>query len=258
MDTGAIDRFRDWLGDVRHLVFLSGAGISTESGIPDFRSPGGLYSDPDNANIFDINAFLADPRPFYRFSQKFLPVMEKASPNPAHTGIARLQDSHRVTVVTQNIDDLHQRAGSRTVWCVHGNLEYSRCLKCGHRVPTRELYPLIRQGEIPYHSCGGVFKPEVTFFGETLPQTDWMNSQGAIMEAEILCVVGSSLVVYPAAALPGYRGKKCRLVIINREPTPLDGEADLVIRGSAGEVFEYLLSRRIPPQKREGEKADSD
>ncbi len=239
-DRELIQAFQEYLNRPRRIVFLTGAGISTESGIPDFRSADGLYSDPKNLGLFDISAFLADPKPFYSFSAKFLKVLEEARPNPAHLVIARLQDTHRVTVVTQNIDDLHQRAGSRTVWCVHGNLEFSTCVNCGHRIATRELHPVIRRGEIPYHSCGGVYKPEVTFFGESLPQTDWLYSQQAIEEADLLCVVGSSLVVYPAAALPGYRSRDCRLVIINREPTPLDREADLVIQGSAGEILSNI------------------
>ncbi|MEA1928442.1 MAG: Sir2 family NAD-dependent protein deacetylase [Candidatus Auribacterota bacterium] len=238
-DQKLIEEFQKYLDQSRRIVFLSGAGISTESGIPDFRSPDGIYSNPDNINIFDISAFLTDPAPFYRFSAKFLEFMENALPNPAHQAIARLQETHRVTVVTQNIDDLHQRAGSRTVWCVHGNLEFSLCIKCGHRIATRELYPTIRKGEVPYHSCGGVYKPEVTFFGEALPQTDWLNSQSAIEEADLLCIVGSSLAVYPAAMLPGCRSRNCRLVIVNREPTPLDPEADLIIHGDAGEILNF-------------------
>jgi NAD-dependent deacetylase len=230
-------QLREYLHSARRIVFLTGAGISTESGIPDFRSPGGLYSDPANANVFDISAFLSDPAVFYRFWGRFLPVLEKAQPNPAHLAIARLQKNHEVTVVTQNIDDLHQRAGSRTVWCVHGTIAVSRCLKCGARTETVELLPTIRRGQVPRHSCGGVFKPEVTFFGEGLPEVDWTNSQKAIREADLLCLVGTSLSVFPAARLPDFRQPGCRLVIVNRGPTPLDPEADLVIRGSAGEVL---------------------
>jgi len=164
-------------------------------------------------------------------------MMEQARPNLAHLAIAQLQETHQVTVITQNIDDLHQRAGSQTVWCVHGNFEFSRCVKCGHRIATRELHPVIRKGKVPYHSCGGVYKPEVTFFGESLPEEDWLYSQKAIEEADLLCVVGSSLAVHPAASLPGYRPRTCRLVIVNREPTPLNPEADLVIHGNAGEIL---------------------
>ena len=240
IDRELIRTFREYLAGAHRAVFLTGAGISTESGIPDFRSRDGIYSDPSNRALFDLSSFLADPAPFYRFSARFLEVLHAASPNPAHLAIARLQETHRVTVVTQNIDDLHQRAGSRIVHCVHGNLEFSRCIKCGHRLATAELHPLISRGEVPYHSCGGFYKPEVTFFGEGLPETDWLSSRQAIAEADLLCVVGSSLVVYPAAALPGFRRLACRLVIVNREPTPLDPEADLVIRGSAGETLGKL------------------
>jgi len=237
LDPETARTFLGYLEEPGGAVFLTGAGISTESGIPDFRSPGGLYSDPANADVFDISSFLADPSIFYRFWARFLPVLERAGPNPAHRAIARLQDTRPVTVVTQNIDDLHQRAGSRTVWCVHGTIASSRCLKCGARTETTELLPVIRRGEVPVHSCGGVFKPEVTFFGEALPELDWTNSQRAIREADLLCLIGTSLTVYPAAQLPDFRRPDCRLVIVNRDPTPLDGEADLVIRGSAGEVF---------------------
>jgi NAD-dependent deacetylase len=233
---------KGYLEDTKKAVFLTGAGVSTESGIPDFRSAGGLYSDPSNINVFEIASFIADPSFFYRFWSRFLPIVEKAQPNPAHRAIAQLQNSRQVTVVTQNIDDLHQRAGSRTVWSVHGTTAFCRCLKCGARKDTSELAPIIRRGEAPYHSCGGVFKPEVTFFGEGLPELDWTNSQNAIREADLLCLIGTSLSVFPAAGLPGCRRRDCRLVIINRDPTPLDSEADLVIHASAGEVFgKYLM-----------------
>jgi len=234
------EKLQKLLDQSRRIVFLTGAGISTESGIPDFRSKDGIYSDPANLNLFEVGTFLRDPAPFYRFTRRFLPVMEKARPNPAHLAIARLQDEHQVTIVTQNIDDLHRQAGSKTVCCVHGSFEYSRCLQCGHRIATRHLYPTIREGRIPYHSCGGFYKPEVTFFGEPLPRNEWLNSQRAIEEADLLCVVGSSLVVYPAAQLPMYRSNNCKLIIVNREATPLDHEADLIIRGSAGDIFEKL------------------
>ncbi len=238
------DQLRDYLQSAHRIVFLTGAGISTESGIPDFRSPGGLYSDPANVNVFDISTFLADPSIFYRFWARFLPVLEQARPNPAHLAIARLQEGHAVTVVTQNIDDLHQRAGSRTVWSVHGTIAVSRCLKCGIQTDTSRLLETIRRGKVPQHSCGGIFKPEVTFFGEALPEVDWTNSQQAIREADLLCLVGTSLTVFPAARLPEFRRDSCRLVIVNRGPTPLDPEADLVIRGSAGEVMGEVISKQ--------------
>jgi len=240
VDNRLIDKFRGLVDRSRRVVFLTGAGISTESGIPDFRSSSGIYADPANRSIFEIDSFLRDPSPFWRFSAGFLSLLEKARPNAAHLAIARLQDTRQVTVVTQNIDDLHLKAGSRTVRRVHGSFESSRCLRCGRRVKTAELYPAVLRGETPKDGCGGFFKPEVTFFGEMLPPEEWEGSCRAVEEADLLCVVGSSLVVYPAAALPLRRRTGCGLVIINREPTPQDRDADLVINAGAGEVFQRL------------------
>lgn len=225
----------------RRVVFLTGAGISTESSIPDFRSAGGLYSDPAQANIFEIEAFLADPAPFYRFAGTFLELLDRASPNRGHRAIARLQNDREVEVVTQNVDGLHERAGSRRVHGVHGDFTRSVCLRCGVSVPTVGLRPVIAAGEIPRHACGGIFKPAVTFFGETLPREAWENAAAALKAADLLVIVGSSLVVYPAAGLPDLRSRDCGLVIINRDPTPRDGEADLVVRAGAGDTLEMFL-----------------
>ena len=232
------------LDKAHRVVFLTGAGISTESGVPDFRSTSGIYSRGTGSNVFDINEFYRDPRIYYRFAQEFCDIMTRAQPNAAHLAIADLgrQPGKQVTVVTQNIDDLHQRAGSDPVWCVHGNLEWSSCLSCRQRVRTAELIDTIRQGEVPRHNCGGVFKPEVTFFGEMLPQLDFLEAQRAIGQGDLLIVVGSSLVVYPAAGLPFVRRKACSYVIINRDPTDQDHSANLVIHASAGQV----LSAAIP------------
>lgn len=239
MYNDAVAKLKSWFDESKRIVFLTGAGISTESGIPDFRSASGIYSRGHGANVFDISVFRRDPSLYYDFAREFCDIMEKAQPNEAHKAIAALgrRPGKRVTVVTQNIDDLHQRAGSNPVWCVHGNLEWSRCVRCRARVRTTELMETIRQGTVPTHSCGGVFKPEVTFFGELLPERDFSEAQRAIADADLLVVVGSSLVVYPAAALPFERSRRCRYVIINRDPTDQDASADLVIHDSAGEVL---------------------
>jgi len=244
MDNDAIARLKSWFDEAKRIVFLTGAGISTESGIPDFRSASGIYSRGRGANVFDIGEFRRDPSLYYDFAREFCDIVEKAQPNAAHQAIAALgqRPGKRVTVVTQNIDDLHQRAGSQPVWCVHGNLEWSRCVRCHARVKTAELMDIIRRGEAPAHSCGGVFKPEVTFFGELLPERDFREARSAIAEADLLVVVGSSLVVYPAAALPFERSRQCRYVIINRDPTDQDNSADLVIHDSAGEVLRAAAS----------------
>jgi NAD-dependent deacetylase len=235
---------RAWLGEAQRIVFLTGAGISTESGIPDFRSASGIYSRNTNTNVFDIDEFHRDPRVYYGFAREFYGIAHGAQPNAAHRAIAALGKlpGKEVTVVTQNIDDLHQRAGSNPVWCVHGNLEWSRCLRCGHRVKTDALADTILGGEVPRHSCGGVYKPEVTFFGEMLPEEDFGAAQLAIGKAEVLVVVGSSLVVYPAAGLPMMRRRSCRYVIVNRDPTDQDRSAQLVIHAGAGDVLRAAMS----------------
>ncbi len=229
------------------IVFLTGAGISTESGIPDFRSPGGLYSDPGKANVFEIGSFLAAPERFYLFARDFLLLLDRARPNPAHLALARLEAARQVTVVTQNIDGLHRKAGSTRLWCVHGDFWRSACVSCGHSVPTEALRSEIEQGRVPRHGCGGFYRPLVTFFGEPLPALDWERAAEAVAAADLLCVVGSSLVVYPAAALPRYRRECAKLAIVNRGPTPLDGEADLVINAPAGKVFSWIS---VPPSLR--------
>jgi len=234
-------RFGRMVEAARRVVFLTGAGISTESSIPDFRSAGGLYSDPGHANIFEIEAFLADPAPFYRFAGSFLELLDRAAPNRGHQAIARLQQTREVVVITQNVDGLHERAGSRRVHGVHGDFTRSVCLRCGASVPTAELRSVIASGRVPFHGCGGLFKPAVTFFGETLPRQAWEKAAAALKAADLLIIVGSSLVVYPAAGLPDLRPRGCGLVIVNREPTPRDGEADLVVRAGAGATLEMFL-----------------
>jgi len=234
-------RLRAWIGEAERVVFLTGAGISTESGIPDFRGPGGIYSDPEAASVFEIEAFRRDPARFYRFAARFLPLMEQSRPNRAHRAIARLQDGRRVAVVTQNIDGLHRRAGSSALFCVHGDFDRLVCLGCGQQAETADYLVPIKQGEVPRHECGGTFKPTVTFFGEALPAGEWEGAARAIAAAQVLVIVGSSLTVYPAATLPDYRPDDSRLVIINREPTPRDREADLLFREGAGDVLEMFL-----------------
>lgn len=224
----------------RHIAVLTGAGISVPSGIPDFRSRDGLYSDPENIGIFEIGEFLRQPERFFRFAARFYPVLIEARPNLAHREIARWQRFARVEVITQNIDDLHEQAGSQVVYHLHGDYRTSRCLHCGRAVPTAELLDQIVLGYVARCGCGGVMKPEIVFFGEMLPQDAWDASERAVAEADLLLVVGTSLVVYPAAALPGRRGPQTKVVVINREPTALDGEAAAVLRGDVVDVCRAL------------------
>lgn len=223
----------------KRIVFLTGAGMSTESGIPDFRSPTGLYAGGVNEDVFDIEVFRSRPEVFYEFAHRFLDTVRRAQPNAGHRAMAALahRPGKRVNVITQNIDTLHQDAGSPLVHPVHGTLATSRCVRCTAQVPTSELWPAIEAGTVPRHSCGGVFKPEIIFFGEPLPEAVFAAAEVAVRQADLLVIAGTSLAVYPAAGLPQGRSRACQLVIINRSPTPLDKEADLVFRSSIGAVF---------------------
>ncbi|MEI6891883.1 MAG: Sir2 family NAD-dependent protein deacetylase [Pontiella sp.] len=241
----SVERLSEWVRDAKSIAVLTGAGISTGSGIPDFRSASGIYSNPQNVNVFDLDAFHRDPSIFYTFAREFYPQVRDAQPNAAHRALAAMD---RVTVVTQNVDDYHQRAGSNPVYTVHGNHILSTCQTCGEQIETKNLFPIIlsaealarADGRVPYCGCGGVYKPNITFFGEPLPEYDWAKSEHAMREADLVLVLGTSLQVYPAASLPSYRPWDARLVIINQEPTPLDGEAQLVIHDDLCEVMERV------------------
>ncbi len=237
----SISQWARWIESSERIAVLSGAGISVPSGIPDFRSDQGIYQNAENRNVFDVEAFLENPAPYYAFARWFYPKVRAAAPNAAHRALAEWERcGHDVCIATQNVDDLHQRAGSSRVYPVHGSMLTSVCRRCGNRMETVKLDAAIRQGEIPRCNCGGVLKPEITFFGEALPQDAWMESARAMQQADLVLVVGSSLTVYPAASLPEYRPPDSRLVIINRDETPLDCEADLVFHGDMIPVFDAL------------------
>ncbi|HSR88415.1 MAG TPA: Sir2 family NAD-dependent protein deacetylase, partial [Pontiella sp.] len=192
-------------------------------------------------NVFDLDAFIRTPSIFYSFARTFYPQVRDAQPNAAHCALVELQRRGKdVVVVTQNVDDYHQRAGSDPVYTVHGNHIHSTCLSCGDQIETEILYPLIEKGDIPRCACGGWYKPDITFFGEMLPEYDWNASVEAIGRCDLLMILGSSLTVYPAAGLPGYRPWNARMVIVNRDPTPLDVEAQLVINGDLCEVMQAV------------------
>ncbi len=225
----------------RSIAVLTGAGISTASGIPDFRSAGGLYADKSNVNVFDMDAFRKDPSIFYNFAREFYPQVRDAEPNAAHHKLAAwCKSGEEVTVITQNVDDYHQRAGSNPVYTVHGSFITSTCCSCGEHTETEKLFPSIQAGEIPHCRCGGIFKPDITFFGEMLPEYDWNASIKAISKAELLLVIGTSLSVFPAANLPNYRTVDTPMVIINRDPTPLDNKASLIFHEDICAVMEAL------------------
>ena len=222
------------------IVFFGGAGVSTESGIPDFRSVDGLYHqkyDDPPETILSHSFFMKHPESFYRFYREKMLVLD-AKPNAAHLKLAEWEKNGKLqAVVTQNIDGLHQAAGSHRVFELHGSIHRNYCMKC-HRFFSAE-YIRDSSEPIPRCDCGGIVKPDVVLYEESLDSDVMYRAAKAIAAADVLIVAGTSLTVYPAAGMIGYyRGS--RLVLINRDRTPYDGEADLVIHKSLGEVFSLL------------------
>ncbi len=244
-----IGRVAQMITEAKRIVVFTGAGVSTESGIPDFRSPGGLWTkfDPEDFTIDKFLSSLETRRKQWRFLLSS-DLLKDADPNAAHEAIAELEALGRLDcVITQNIDNLHQKAGnhSNKVYELHGNLHWIRCLECSDRSPLEEiLRESETSSEIPScRHCGGILKPDVIFFGEPLPEETLRDATRHANRCDLMIVVGSSLVVYPAAYLPFYAKQSgARLVIINLTPTPSDRTADVVIRASAGEIMGRSLA----------------
>lgn len=224
------------------VFVLTGAGISTESGIPDYRSAQtGLWNQMDPMNVSSLYALQREPTIFYQANVKHWLTYYSAEPNDAHKALALLEKKGHVRgIVTQNIDGLHQKAGSVKVWEVHGHLRTCSCLGCGKRYSFYQLIHQLETGRyVPLCAkCNQLLRPDVILFGDQM-SLDFFRARDALKRAELLVVVGSSLQVYPAAELPGLAQK---IVIINLEPTPWDDQAHLVIRRSAGEVFRELIT----------------
>jgi NAD-dependent deacetylase len=235
----AIEKLRQWVAESDNIVFFGGAGVSTESGIPDFRSVDGLYNQTwayPPETILSHSFFERDPEEFYRFYHAKL-VIPDAKPNMAHYRLAELEREGKLkAILTQNIDGLHQAAGSQEVLELHGSTHRCYCARCGRRYPER----VINQCEgVPRCECGGVVRPDVVLYEEPLDQDIMTRSVNYISRADMLIIGGTSLAVYPAAGLINYyRGHK--LVLLNRGQTPRDGQADLIVRGNIGQVFAQL------------------
>jgi NAD-dependent deacetylase len=227
-------------------VALTGAGVSTESGIPDFRSPTGLWAQFDPLDYGSIQSFRADPERVWRFYAPRFAMLTEAEPNRAHRALAELERRGLLdAVVTQNIDLLHERAGSREVVEVHGSIRTSGCPRCGRSYALAEVLPLIEAGggapRCP--ECGTVLKPDVVFFGELLPGAAIDRAFELARTAALMLVVGSSLEVYPVAGLPLETLEAGgRVAIVNRGPTPFDRRAALALDGSAGDVLEEVVA----------------
>jgi NAD-dependent deacetylase len=232
-----MERAAALLRDGRLNVALTGAGTSTESGLPDFRSGDGLWGRTDPSRVASASAFRRDPAAFYAFYQTRLAALAGAAPNAAHRALAGLERLGMLhLIVTQNVDGLHQQAGSREVVEVHGNLREARCGGCAALVPIAEMAGPLRAGAVPRCGrCGGLLRPNVVLFEELLPAAAYERAEAACRACDVLVVVGSSLEVYPVAGLPALAVRHgARLIIVNRDPTPCDGAADVVIREDAG------------------------
>lgn len=232
----SLETLRQWIAESRNIVFFGGAGVSTESGIPDFRSVDGLYNqkyDEPPETIISHSYFLRWPEKFYRFYREKM-LYPDAEPNDCHLALARLeQDGKLKAVITQNIDGLHQKAGSKYVIELHGSTLRNYCMNCGKSYPVSYI---IKADGVPRCSCGGMVKPDVVLYEESLHDGDMERAVSAIRKADLFIVGGTSLTVYPAAGLVEYyRGN--RLVLINKSPTPYDRYADLCISESIGKVF---------------------
>lgn len=227
------------LKESQSTVFFGGAGCSTESGIPDFRSVDGLYSlsyDHPPEEIISHHFYQQNPEEFFRFYRQRM-LYPHARPGAVHRVLAQLEEMGRLdAVITQNIDGLHQLAGSRNVLELHGSVHRNHCQKCGRAYSLQEL--LATEG-VPRCSCGGIIKPDVVLYEEALDSGVLHRSIAAIETAELLIVGGTSLAVYPAAGLLQYFHGRA-LVLVNLSPTPADHRADLLIQGKIGEVFSQL------------------
>ena len=231
----------------QRIVFFGGAGVSTESGIPDFRSETGLYHARQQygrspEEMLSVDFFERDPKTFFDYYKKNL-IPAGAKPNRAHKALAALEKAGKLTaVVTQNIDGLHQMAGSETVYELHGSVRRNTCCRCGRKY---DLEHILNEEHcvdgVPRCSCGGIIKPDVVLYGEILDDDCIRRSVEAISQADVLIIGGTSLVVYPAAGFVQYFGGD-RLVLLNRSETAMDSRADLVIRDPIGEVLGTCLN----------------
>jgi len=211
------------LRGVGSAVVLTGAGVSTASGIPDFRGPGGIYSKV-SPEVFDIDFFMSHPERYYRIEREILREALNAKPNVTHFLIAKLERMGLIeAVITQNIDGLHRKAGSSKVIELHGNISTGSCLRCGRRFRREEIDRMLRAVDVPRCECGGVIKPDVVFFGEMLPPQALNEGMRLAAESDLMVVMGSSLVVHPAATLPSITVRNGgKLIIVNRGETALD------------------------------------
>ena len=238
----AINTLQTWIDESRSIVFFGGAGVSTESGIPDFRSVDGLYNqqyDYPPEEILSHTFFNRNPEEFFRFYRDKMLCLD-AKPNAAHQKLAELEQAGKLkSVVTQNIDGLHQAAGSQRVWELHGSVLRNYCMRCARPFTAQHI---LNSRGVPRCTCGGSIKPDVVLYEESLDDRTIRGALEDIEHSDLLIIGGTSLAVYPAASLVTYyRGS--RLVLINKSPTPYDSHADLVIAAPIGAVLGQIKVR---------------
>jgi len=249
LDTLA-DRVADLIINAKRIVIFTGAGVSTESGIPDFRSPGGIWDrfDPDD---FTYQKFVADPDSRRKQWQMLREggLTTEAKPNSAHYAIAELDKLGKLNcVITQNVDNLHQKAGvpDNKVFELHGNMQWAVCLSCGRRYPFEQIKIRLDEGEevLDCEACHGILKPDAVFFGEPLPEKVLTEATLCSSNCDLFIVIGSTLIVYPAAYMPIYAvNSGAKLVIINLSSTPMDQQATALIRAKAEETMTRIIKR---------------
>ena len=243
---GKIRRAAQLLSRSSRAVAFTGAGISTPSGIPDFRTRGsGLWSRSDPMQVASLTAFRQHPQDFYDWLKPLVSKMDAALPNPAHSALARLEELHHLKgVITQNIDGLHQKAGSHNVIELHGSMLTLTCLSCGRKAdsaPYRQA--LMDRGEMPHcPDCNRILKPDIVLYEEMLPETAWALAETACTTADVILVAGTSLEVTPAAWLPRYGLENgAKLIIVNRDRTPLDAEAEVLLHQDVAAALPQIV-----------------
>ncbi len=248
-DSGAVAAAARCVAAARELVVLTGAGISTESGIPDFRSPGGLWSryDPRELTFQKFCASAATRRLYWEMGASLYPALQAARPNRAHLALAAIERRGGLRrIITQNIDGLHHRAGSSRdkVIEIHGTALEVACLTCGARSDRAPVQARFAAGDVdPHCECGGLLKPATISFGQSMPERETAQAFEDAAAADAFLVIGSSLVVYPAASLPGVALEHgAPLVIVNREPTPYDDQATVTLHGGAGDALAAIAT----------------
>jgi len=242
--------FVDLIHSSEYAVAFTGAGISTESGIPDYRSPGtGLWEKMDQS-VVSLGGFLRNPSAYYDYAAELHPVRSAARPNPAHMLMAELENREILKgLITQNVDGLHHEAGSERVHELHGSLRQAVCLDCNELSPMKFVMERVLSGQNPplCSECGGVLKPNAVFFGEALPHVPWESSVALSRSSDLFITIGSSLQVSPASSLPDIALRAgAKLVILNLTRTPFDSEAVLLVREKIGE-FSSIVTELLSP-----------